>query len=226
MVIMMAGIVLFMSMQFMPSLAQRNTPFCWDRIQTCRRGAETPMEFQQVCCPVVLQIVSNEMPCFCSIKSSLNATDVDGISMLLTVCNVTASYNKICPGVPSPSPPGTPSAPPLSTTPTPSASSPGPNSSPNVTPLAPPPGPNSSPSDTPSPTPTGEASSLTPNPTTTPLGEGPSTALSPINPPLGSAESPTALSPNGNTTETGASNKIEMVGPLSALLVLSTCVLF
>ncbi|XP_021738090.1 uncharacterized protein LOC110704586 [Chenopodium quinoa] len=43
---------------------------------------------------------------------------------------------------------------------------------------------------------------------------------------LGSSESPTALSPNGNTAETGASNKIEMVGPLSGLLVLLTCVLF
>ncbi|XP_021855960.1 proline-rich receptor-like protein kinase PERK2 isoform X2 [Spinacia oleracea] len=232
-----AGIVLLMSMTFMPSSAQQNSPFCWNRIETCHRGAETPAEFQQVCCPVVAQIVTNEMPCFCSIKSNVNATEVNGISVLLTMCNINASFDTICPGgnsgtpgSPSIPPPGTPSIPPLSPTPTLSAPPPGPNSTPSLTPSAQTPGPNSNPSVTPSaPTP----GTLAPTPMMPPQGEGPSIAPSTptlINPPLGSAESPTALSPttDGNTTETptSAANKIAMAGSLSGLLVLMTYVLF
>ncbi|KMT12567.1 hypothetical protein BVRB_5g098120 [Beta vulgaris subsp. vulgaris] len=143
-VMMMVGIVLFMSMQFMPSSAQ-DSSFCWNRIMTCRQGAHTPPEFREVCCPVFTQIITNETPCFCSIQPNLNATDVDGISMLLSLCNVGATFDTICPGGTSQSPQQAPSSPPQSAQ-SPTALSPGPNSSPSVTPAAPTPGSSLSPS--------------------------------------------------------------------------------
>lgn len=99
--VLMAGIVLLIAVQFMPASAQQQQgpAFCWDRIMTCRRGAMSNQQFNDVCCKVVAQIVSNETPCFCSIKPIVNETAVQGINVLLNSCNINAPFDTICSGM-------------------------------------------------------------------------------------------------------------------------------
>ncbi|XP_057520998.1 classical arabinogalactan protein 9-like isoform X2 [Amaranthus tricolor] len=218
--VMMAGVlVLLMAVQFMPVSAQQQQgpAFCWDRIMTCRRGAMSTQQFNDVCCKVVAQIVSNETPCFCSIKPVVNETAVQGINVLLNSCNINAPFDTICSGNPRSTSQQTPSAPspsmsaPSPPSPSTSASSPGPSSSPpDLTPPNPPPG---------------EAPSLAQAPMMPPQGEGPITAQGPAitEAPQGSTESPTAFSPA--PTPAGNANKIGSVAGAS-LLVLLAYVLF
>ncbi|CAO2819786.1 unnamed protein product [Amaranthus hypochondriacus] len=215
----MAGIVLLIAVQFMPASAQQQQgpAFCWDRIMTCRRGAMSNQQFNDVCCKVVAQIVSNETPCFCSIKPIVNETAVQGINVLLNSCNINAPFDTICSGNPSPTPQQTPSAP------SPSMSAPSP---PSPSTNASSPGPSSGPPDlTPSTPPPGEAPSLAQAPMMPPQGEGPITAQGPAitEAPEGSTESPTGLSPAptpaGNAT--GSANKIGSVSFASLLVLLA-----
>ncbi|CAO2819784.1 unnamed protein product [Amaranthus hypochondriacus] len=199
--VLMAGIVLLIAVQFMPASAQQQQgpAFCWDRIMTCRRGAMSNQQFNDVCCKVVAQIVSNETPCFCSIKPIVNETAVQGINVLLNSCNINAPFDTICSG-PSSGPP-------------------------DLTPSTPPPGSNMSPSATPTAATPGEAPSLAQAPMMPPQGEGPITAQGPAitEAPEGSTESPTGLSPAptpaGNAT--GSANKIGSVSFASLLVLLA-----
>ncbi|KMT12570.1 hypothetical protein BVRB_5g098140 [Beta vulgaris subsp. vulgaris] len=83
----------------MPSSAQES-PIgeCWERFNTCTAGVATAGEFQEQCCPVLTQDISNERECFCGIKPQLqNATNAEAFSQLLTLCSVTASFDALCP---------------------------------------------------------------------------------------------------------------------------------
>ncbi|KAL2901831.1 hypothetical protein RDABS01_026913, partial [Bienertia sinuspersici] len=96
--IMIVGIILFMSMLFMPSLAQQEQQ-CWRRIITCIEDNQTPIKFQQECCPSFLQEMETDKECFCSIKPLLlqNVTLDAVVSNLLSLCSITTSFNTICP---------------------------------------------------------------------------------------------------------------------------------
>uniref|UniRef100_A0A803MCS4 Bifunctional inhibitor/plant lipid transfer protein/seed storage helical domain-containing protein n=1 Tax=Chenopodium quinoa TaxID=63459 RepID=A0A803MCS4_CHEQI len=106
MVVMFVGIVLFMSIQFVPSSAQQD---CWDRIQTCIAGADSAAKFQEECCTIISEEISTERECFCSVKPILdqNATLADSLSNVLSLCDGIASFNTICSGS-APSPIATP----------------------------------------------------------------------------------------------------------------------
>ncbi|KAL2925945.1 DnaJ-like protein subfamily C GRV2, partial [Bienertia sinuspersici] len=96
-VAMVVGIVMLTwSNQLMTSSAQ---PGCWERIITCIEAVETNAEVQQECCPIVLQEISNERECFCSIKPLVaqNASLSTDLSNLLSLCSVTTSFQVICP---------------------------------------------------------------------------------------------------------------------------------
>ncbi|KMT12568.1 hypothetical protein BVRB_5g098130 isoform A [Beta vulgaris subsp. vulgaris] len=119
---MLLAIIMLMSMQFMPSSAQQDLPGeCWKNIGTCRRNATTAEEFKQECCPVLVKELLNSTDCFCGVKQILDQDPsvADGISQLLTICNIGASFETICSGS-APSPDAT----------TPSAPAPGANLSP------------------------------------------------------------------------------------------------
>ncbi|XP_057520994.1 uncharacterized protein LOC130801217 isoform X3 [Amaranthus tricolor] len=103
-----------LGIQLIPLSAQQN---CWDRMGNCIDENATPAKFQENCCTSFLQEITNERECFCTVKTvvSRNATLAQTLSTLLTLCNVTASIDALCPGtvpstseVPIPSPSDTP----------------------------------------------------------------------------------------------------------------------
>lgn len=99
---MLLAIIMLMSMQFMPSSAQQDLPGeCWKNIGTCRRNATTAEEFKQECCPVLVKELLNSTDCFCGVKQILDQDPsvADGISQLLTICNIGASFETICSGM-------------------------------------------------------------------------------------------------------------------------------
>lgn len=97
-VLMMVGFVLFLTItiQVIPSSAQVE---CWERIQLCLEGTASQAEFEQQCCPLLLQEITNERECFCSIKPVFlqNATIAGAVSGLVSVCSTTSFLN-FCPG--------------------------------------------------------------------------------------------------------------------------------
>ncbi|XP_021855956.1 uncharacterized protein [Spinacia oleracea] len=117
-VLMMVGFVLFLTItiQVIPSSAQVE---CWERIQLCLEGTASQAEFEQQCCPLLLQEITNERECFCSIKPVFlqNATIAGAVSGLVSVCSTTSFLN-FCPGDVSSPVETPPSLPPGGSTPT------------------------------------------------------------------------------------------------------------
>lgn len=100
-VAMVIGLIILMSTQIVPSSAQQDLPGeCWKKIGACRKNAMTAQEFDVECCPIFIDELNNNTTCFCSLKPILEQDPslAEGVSQLLNICKIGATFNVICSG--------------------------------------------------------------------------------------------------------------------------------
>ncbi|XP_021767853.1 uncharacterized protein LOC110732246 isoform X2 [Chenopodium quinoa] len=114
--------IMLTTLSIRPSLAQDDevgNMGCWDNITSCLGDNEVLL-----CCPVIQQEIDNERDCFCLMKETVqqNATVAASFSTIFTFCDISGSFQTLCPdgSVPTSAPVEDPSPPsPTSTTSTP-----------------------------------------------------------------------------------------------------------
>ncbi|CAO2819787.1 unnamed protein product [Amaranthus hypochondriacus] len=98
-VAMVIGLIMLMSTQIVPSLAQQDLPGeCWKKIGACRKNATTAQQFDVECCPIFIDELNNNTMCFCGLKPILeqDLAVAQGVSQLLNICKIGATFNVIC----------------------------------------------------------------------------------------------------------------------------------
>ncbi|XP_021863651.2 uncharacterized protein [Spinacia oleracea] len=124
---MAVGIIFLLSLTIMPSSAQQAS-LCWENITPCLETARAqnyaPAALQP-CCPAISSAVMNDTACFClartDIVSQRNARNIYN-NIIFTTCEITTTFDAICPDTTSPTPSESPSTPDDADTPSPTPS--------------------------------------------------------------------------------------------------------
>lgn len=94
-------IMLTTSILIILSSAQEDLPGeCWKNIGACRNDVTTQSsDFLKECCPVIVKELNTNTMCFCGAKKILaqNSSLANHVSQLLTICNIGATFDTICP---------------------------------------------------------------------------------------------------------------------------------